>query len=138
MNKNGHGMISKPNRYPHIPKVAGIYMIKEKTTGKAYIGSSSNVNLRLTNYTSNICGHIEGIVYDDCEFIFLADCRYLTARQRLELEEELIIKHNTIYPVGYNKRSPITCREFGKPVAPKKQSKTTNYGKPAKAWINVL
>lgn len=38
---------------PDIKKV-GVYAIHNKTTGKYYVGSSSNVNARLKTHSSNI------------------------------------------------------------------------------------
>lgn len=148
MNKNrALNLVKKPNRFPDIPHCAGIYMIKDNVTGLAYVGSSIDVNKRLCSHLT-LKGsehHLSGLNYNECEYTLLENCKYLSKKQRLQLEYDHIIKHNTIWPNGLNKASPLTNIRFdiakilgGKRKKDKSIKPTDNYGKKPKQFFNVL
>lgn len=151
MKLNTQNLIIKPNRLPHIPKVQGVYMLTCKATGKSYIGSSSNINYRCSTYTNSYKKnntHLAELDFNNCEFTMLDNCKYLTKDQRLQLELEQIIKHDTIYPNGFNMRNPVTFKSFlpTKPkrivtpstVKAKQRKQHTNYGKQPSVYCNVI
>lgn len=152
--KNSDNLKKMVNRFPEIPKVAGVYKITCLKTNRCYVGSSANLNKRAHQYT-NVKGgyykHIKGLDCTAITFEVLENCKYLSMDQRMQLELDYIISLNTVYPIGFNKRCPVTLRSLlpvktpykpkerpVKPVVKKKTKQVTNYGKPAKVYINVL
>lgn len=151
---NLSNLIMKPNRFPDIPRVAGVYLITDIESGKCYVGSTQNVNLRISNYfckSQNKNNTLSHLNYNNCTFKVLENCKYLTKDQRLQLEYEWIIKLDTKFPKGYNKRHPITNKLFDGVVNIKKgtgkkkiKKKTVSdrfflpYSKYSKTGINVL
>lgn len=136
-------LIIKDNRLPHIPKCAGVYKITDHTNNKCYIGSCQNMNIRCAKYISTGNVHPRGMDFNNITFEVLENCKYLSKLQRLQLELEHILKHNTVHPIGYNKRNPVTNQAFKKAVKePKKKAVKrkvkTNYGKPPKTGVNVI
>lgn len=107
MNKN---LKISVNRFPHLPKHAGVYLILDKESGLKYIGSSKNVNQRAHTYTAksqpNKRGLFRNIKPENMVFSLLDDCRYLTLDERLKLECERIIEFNTLKPFGLNTQLP--------------------------------
>lgn len=143
MKKKGNinNLIIKPNRLPHIPKVQGVYKITDHTNSKCYIGSSLNINQRCSQYLSKGNTHPKGMDFNNITFEMLADCKYLTVEQRLQLELECITEHNTFHPNGYNKANPVFKAKMikAKQSKPRKESKpVTNYGKKPKSYVNVI
>lgn len=112
-------LIKRANRYLHIPKSRGVYMITD-CTGKSYIGSSLDVNKRVLSHTiPGKTSHVPFVDRANMDVVLLENCKYLTTEQLLVVEYENIIKYNTIWPNGYNKVSPLTNLPFG--IESKKQ-----------------
>lgn len=140
MNKNAKNLIIKPNRFPHIPKCAGVYMITNKTNNKSYIGSSNDLNKR-------IGGHFDGqgngkyineFNLTECEITVLINCQYLSVNERLQSELECIIRYNTFRPNGYNKQTPLRNRKPIINIKPIKVIEKVKYIKQPKLYKNVI
>jgi group I intron endonuclease len=88
-----------------------IFVIYKHTSpsGKAYIGQTNNYKKRTNEHKSKSSGcrlfacAIKKYGWDSFSHEILAE--NLTVDEANRLEAELIIKHNTIYPNGYNLRS---------------------------------
>lgn len=105
------------NRYPNIPKEAGVYMVTNTQDNKSYIGSSSDMNRRLHDHSNksnprNPRNPLIFLDFNNCEFKVLENCKYLTKYQRINLELENIKLYNTVWPDGYNQRCPVTFKSL--------------------------
>lgn len=138
---NTNNLIIKPNRLPHIPNIQGVYMITDHTNNKKYVGSSVNINQRCCQYICKGNNHPKGMNFNNITFEMLADCKYLTIEQRLQLELECIIEHNTFHPNGFNKANPVFKHKMLKAKQAKHRKAVkpkTSYGKQSKAFVNVI
>lgn len=84
---------------------AGIYIIKNLINGKFYIGESLNIKKRIYQHIRSKTQPIHKAIQKYGLENFEIEIRYfenLSKSDLLDLEEQLIIEYNSIYPNGYN------------------------------------
>jgi len=91
-------------------KLSGIYIIKNLINGKCYVGETINVYNRIAGHRNRVGAEkhrclihnaIKKYGYDNFE-IYVEYFPNSTKEQLWDLEEQMIIKHNTLTPNGYN------------------------------------
>lgn len=126
---NGGKLLHRENKFPHLPKHAGVYVLTDNLTGLKYVGSSQNVNQRAGNYFSLTKSEVfkkglfkqNKLSVENLTFELLEDCKYLSWEQRIELEAEYVVKLNTLHPNGLNALMPSIKRH------PKKVKRVFNF-----------
>lgn len=94
------------------PRCSGVYMIKCLKSDKKYIGSTGNLNTRLSGHCNRIKkGSVRGLAsnfdFNNVEFIVL-ESGNLSKEALLVLESHYIEKFDCKYPAGFNKKDPFT------------------------------
>lgn len=119
---SGSRLLHRPTnpKLVNIPDSSGVYMLTQISTGMKYVGSTNDLKTRAGNYLNKIKGKRSAILHDisedDLTIELLEDCKYLNNQQRLQLELEWIIKIDSIYPKGFNKKCPVTGKKLYKGV----------------------
>lgn len=143
--ENGGRFKHLPNKYPHLPKHAGVYLLTDSASGLKYVGSSKNVNNRAHSYTSKSGNELKArevfkdIKPENLTFEILEDCRGLSLIERLKVEDNWILKLGTLKPNGLNSISAINQKKILKIKYTPEQLKKLNaktYKTPA--YVNVL
>lgn len=144
---NGGRLIIQENRFPHLPRHAGVYLLKDSESGLSYVGSSNNVNQRAGNYIAKSKREMERGLFknvkpENLTFELLDDCKYISIKDRLRLEAEWIQKLDTLHPNGLNKvlpgwePDPAKQRRIAKTI--KEQHKTSKQIYRSKPYTNIL
>jgi len=95
-------------------KLKGVYCITDLSNNKKYVGSSKDLTSRLKKYitVSKAKGVLRYIT--DIKNITIDILEYCDEDKTLERELYWIKELNTIYPIGYNKKSPVDNKFFTK------------------------
>lgn len=105
----------KPNRFPHIPKMPGVYLITSKITGLMYVGSSQNLNRRIAFYHTpgaDTRKWMSDFDVSDFTFKVLETVEKISENELFALELYWIKTLNTVFPNGMNKRCPVTNKSL--------------------------
>lgn len=90
--------------------LSGVYCITDLSNNKKYIGSSKDIHKRIRAYTQP--SKISGVLRDINDLKNINVDILELCSNTLERELHHIKELNTIYPAGYNKKNPITGKNF--------------------------
>lgn len=96
-----------------IPKAPGVYYLRCLISNKIYVGSTSNLYIRINGHYSKIKAGkaIRGLysyfTYGKVEFKVI-ESGNLSSEALCALEQYYIIKFDSVYPRGFNKKDPFT------------------------------
>lgn len=91
--------------YDNFESLPGIYIMKCENTGKYYIGESMNVAARLKSYKYTETRVINRAIRKhgiECFDVYVEYFPNFDKKSLIELEEQLILKFNSLVPNGYN------------------------------------
>lgn len=83
----------------------GVYLIKNKVSGKRYVGSSRNLGRRIKEHVSKLekgyhsNNHLQASQLEDLEFFIVKTCK--NYNEALAFEQEYLDFYN-LYKYGYN------------------------------------
>jgi group I intron endonuclease len=106
-------------------KLPGVYIVRNTVNGKYYIGESNNIKERMCSHSRNRKQVFHSAISKYGIESFHVEVYYLNnfdKDSRLDLEEQLILKFNSLVPNGYN-RSPRGHRRTDYSISEETKSK---------------